>query len=174
MLGSLKNKERRFAKREDSIFRMRIRVHWSRTEENLPFFLFFIFLFMVETREYWMIYRGPWFGSSPAPSTPFPSASYLSFSFFLCVAGRYHLWRERGGGVAESYDSEKAWSSTNHSILSGWDYVLPNGLATLLSVCRDWADVWRVLKNPQPISNRINSPIWQPVCYSSWSWSRKS
>ncbi len=49
-------------------------------------------------REYWMIYRGPGFlavlclGSlfTPFP-TPLPAASYLSFSVFLCVAGRPYL-----------------------------------------------------------------------------------
>jgi hypothetical protein len=51
-----------------------------------------------QCREYWMIYRWPcflavvWFGSSP---TPFLVTSCLSFSIFLCVAGRAY-WRERG------------------------------------------------------------------------------
>ncbi len=37
-----------------------------------------------------------WFGSSPAPFVPLPSASCrLSFSVFLCVADRAY-WRERG------------------------------------------------------------------------------
>ncbi len=54
-------------------------------------------------REIWMIYRGPgflaflWFGSSPTPSSPFPSASCLSFSVSHCVAGRAY-WCERGVG----------------------------------------------------------------------------
>jgi hypothetical protein len=49
-------------------------------------------------RKYWMIIRGPgflevvWFGSSPSPS-----ASCLSFSVFLCVAGRVY-WQQRGEG----------------------------------------------------------------------------
>ncbi len=61
-----------------------------------------------------------------ATRTFFPSllsASCLSFSVFLCVAGRA-CWRERGGGgegVPKSYDSEKDWSSINHSILYGLD-----------------------------------------------------
>jgi hypothetical protein len=39
-----------------------------------------------------------WFGSSPPP----PSASSLSFSIFLCVAGRTY-WR-KGWGGAKPYD----------------------------------------------------------------------
>ncbi len=39
---------------------------------------------------------------------PPPSTSCLSFSVFLCVAGRAY-WRERGGGGG-------AWSSIDHSI----------------------------------------------------------
>ncbi len=61
------------------------------------------------------------FGSSPTPS-PSPVSKFLSLSVFLCVAGRAY-WLERGdvggGGGAKSYDGEKAWSSINHSILSG-------------------------------------------------------
>ncbi len=83
-------------------------------------------------REFEMIYRGPrflavaWFGSSTTPSPHYlPSASCLSFSVFLCVAGRAY-WRERrvgGGDGAKSCDGEKAWSSINHSILSGWMFI---------------------------------------------------
>ncbi len=43
-----------------------------------------------------------------------PSASYLSFSVFLYVAS-WVYWRDRGG--VNSYDSENAWSSINHTIL---------------------------------------------------------
>ncbi len=52
--------------------------------------------------EYWLIYRGSgflafiWYGSSPTPYLPFPTTNCLSFSVFLCVAGRAH-WQERGG-----------------------------------------------------------------------------
>jgi hypothetical protein len=67
------------------------------------------------SREYWMIYRAPsflavvWFGSSPTPfPIPFPSASCLSFSVFLCVAGRA-CWRERGRARgAKSYDHRES------------------------------------------------------------------
>jgi len=53
-------------------------------------------------------------------SLPLPSANCLSFSVFLCLAGRAYC-RERGGGGergAKSYDCKKAWPSINHSILS--------------------------------------------------------
>jgi hypothetical protein len=54
------------------------------------------------------------------PLPPLPSATCLSFSVFLCVAGRADL-RERGwvggGRRAKSYDREKDWPSVNHSIL---------------------------------------------------------
>ncbi len=39
-----------------------------------------------------------WFGSSPTPFPPLPSASCLSFTVFLCVAVRAY-WRERGRGA---------------------------------------------------------------------------
>jgi hypothetical protein len=73
------------------------------------------------TREYWMVYREPgflalgWFGSSPTPFHPLPSASCLFFSVFLCVTGQAYWW-ERWG--AKSYDGEKDWYSMNHSTLS--------------------------------------------------------
>jgi hypothetical protein len=55
------------------------------------------------------------------PLAPLSSASWLSFSDFLCVAG-WPYWREwKGGGGgqgAKSYNREKAWLSINHSILS--------------------------------------------------------
>jgi len=84
-----------------------------------------ILLYCKTESTYRMIYWGPsflavlWFGSTPTPHPPLPSASYLSFSVFLCVAGRAH-WPERGEGVhgraAKSYEREKACSSINHSL----------------------------------------------------------
>ncbi len=55
----------------------------------------------------------------PPSSSLLPSASCLSLSVFLGVAGRA-FWREKGegGGGAKLYDLEKAWPSINHSILS--------------------------------------------------------
>ncbi len=47
-----------------------------------------------------------------------PSASCLSLPVFLCVADLAY-WQERGGGGVKLSDDEKAWSSSNHSILSG-------------------------------------------------------
>ncbi len=83
------------------------------------------------SREYWMISRGPdliavvWFDSSPTPR-PYPQ---LSFSVFPCVAGggraywrdSVEVWErgEGGEGGANPYDRGKAWSSINHSLLSG-------------------------------------------------------
>ncbi len=62
-------------------------------------------------------------GSTPTPIPPLPSASSLSFSDFLCVAGRAN-WRERCGAGgrrgAKSYNREEAWPSINHSILSAY------------------------------------------------------
>ncbi len=69
-----------------------------------------------------MIYRGPgltvfvWFGSSP---TPCPQ-QVVSLSQSFCLSP---LELTDGGGWGEepkSYDGEKALSSINHSILSGY------------------------------------------------------
>ncbi len=60
---------------------------------------------------------------SRPPYPPLPSASSLSFSGFLCVAGRAN-WRERcgvgGGRGAKSYNHEEAWLFLNFSILSAY------------------------------------------------------
>jgi hypothetical protein len=59
-----------------------------------------------------MIYRRPGLNAaSPTYSPQLPSTSCLSFSVLLFVAGR---------GWPKSYDGEKALSSINHSILSGY------------------------------------------------------
>ncbi len=93
------------------------------------------------SREYWMIYRGPgflavgWFGSSPTPSPPMQSASCLSFSVFLYVAGEAY---RMGGG--EEGVGEKAWPSINHSIFSG---VLPVRLKEL----SEWGICIRMCKH---------------------------
>ncbi len=63
-----------------------------------------------------------WFGSSPTPpSPPLPTSSCLSFSLFPV-----HRWLslpkrggEGGGRGDKSYDSTKACSTINHSLLSG-------------------------------------------------------
>jgi hypothetical protein len=80
-----------------------------------------------------MIYRG----SMPAPF-PLLSASWLSFSVFLCVAGSAY-WRERGelgGRGTESYDRKKAWPSINRSILY-----------ELKSLCHEMNNIFEGLKN---------------------------
>ncbi len=49
---------------------------------------------------------------------PLPTASCLSFSVFLCVAGQAYWRGGEGFGGTKSYDGEKSWSSINHSVLS--------------------------------------------------------
>ncbi len=77
-----------------------------------------------------MIYAGPdflavlWFVSFAHPPS-FPLTSCLSFSAFLYVGGRAY-WQKLGGegrGGAKSFDGEKAWSTTDHSMLSEALYV---------------------------------------------------
>ncbi len=59
----------------------------------------------------------------PLPSSSLiPPANCLSFSVLLChrsLPAYWRYWWERGEVGAKSYDSEKAWSSVNHFILSG-------------------------------------------------------
>jgi hypothetical protein len=59
-----------------------------------------------------------WFDSAPRPPPLSPSESCLSFSVFLCVAGRAYWRGWRGGRGAKSNYREKAWSSIKHSLLS--------------------------------------------------------
>ncbi len=94
-------------------------------------FVFRLLSWIVLSREYRMIYRGPGFlavvrcGSSPALS---PLPSFCNLSLFLSLPARCQSsflteevgdWGGGGGRGAKSYDGEKAWSSINHSILSG-------------------------------------------------------
>ncbi len=80
-----------------------------------------------ESREYWMIYRGPgfidfvYFGSLPTPC-PLSRKQVISLSQSFCVPP-IELTNGRGGG-AKSCDGEKACSSFvyNHSTLSAWIY----------------------------------------------------
>ncbi len=71
------------------------------------------------------------YSSAPRPPPPpLPSTIFLSFSVFLCVAGRA-CWQESGGmGEGEepnpkSYDREKALPFKNHSMLSGLSQFFP-------------------------------------------------
>ncbi len=88
-----------------------------------------IYLFFIGDQAFLLSYD-----SAPRPPLPpLPSARCLSFSAFLCVAGRHTVLtgesgeRGEGGGGgrgAKLSDREKAWSSLNHSILSGWKHSL--------------------------------------------------
>ncbi len=72
-----------------------------------------------ETADFLAIVWSAWFLPHPPPPHPTPiflAASCLSFAVFLCDAGRVY-WR--GGGRSPINDHKKAWSSINHSILSG-------------------------------------------------------
>ncbi len=74
-----------------------IQKSWVATNKRIKRFVqrrltvFLGFYFMVETREYWMVYRGPgflavaWFGSSPAPS-PLFRQQVVSLSHSSCVS----------------------------------------------------------------------------------------
>ncbi len=64
-----------------------------------------------------------WLGSSPTPFPPITSVSSNSdtqedWERETTCSGETGLGGE-GGGWAKSYDSKKAWSSINHSMLSG-------------------------------------------------------
>jgi hypothetical protein len=85
----------------------------------------------------WIIYRGPgflavvWVGSSP-PS--FSHQQVLSF-LYLTVCRRSSYRRAgvgRGFRGTTSYDSEKPWSSINHSILSGTTRFIRLKISTVL------------------------------------------
>jgi hypothetical protein len=90
-----------------------------------------------------MIYRRPgflavtWFGSSPT-LPPLLSASCLSFSVFLSVAGRAYTvyWREKGGGGAKPYDGDKAWSSKTSFSTLWFIITLNHCFRTLFDFCR--------------------------------------
>ncbi len=76
-------------------------------------------------REYWMIYRGPGFLEDEMIwLLPHHLSRQLvvSLSQSPCVS-LVELTNGTGnGGGAQSYDGEKAWSSINHSLLSGSAY----------------------------------------------------
>ncbi len=70
-----------------------------------------------------IIYRGPnflavvWFGSTPAPSPPLPSANCLSCTVFLCVACPAY-WRERGRTWSRIIPPRESLGLYKSSILS--------------------------------------------------------
>jgi hypothetical protein len=72
-----------------------------------------------------MIYREPAFSRSydVAPPPTLSCQQVVSVSQSSCVSPvelTDGIGGEEGGGGAKTYDGEKAWSSINHSILSGW------------------------------------------------------
>ncbi len=82
---------------------------------------------IVETSEYWMIYRGPgflaviWFGSSPTDLPHLPSASCPSFSVFLHVCRRSKLNYVRGGkGVGSQIKWPRESLALNKSFNTLW------------------------------------------------------
>ncbi len=104
----------------------------------------------VYIRDYWMIYRGQAFSRSNdlapllAPSPHHP-VSKLARRHTGRLRNRDNLLTGDGGeefGLAEAYNRKKAFSSTNHSILSG---VLPfssTGRNTLMG--RGQSSIWSV------------------------------
>ncbi len=68
------------------------------------------------------------FGPSPTPLTPIFRQQIVSLSQSFCVSPVEHTNGGKGGWGAKSYDREKAWPSTNHSVLSVKDYVSVKGV----------------------------------------------
>jgi hypothetical protein len=133
--------------------------------------------YLVLPREYWMIYRGPgflaieWFGSSPVPLPLLQSASCLSFSVFLYVAGRAY-WRERRGSCgrgAKSYAREKTLPSMYYSILSGFIPLCTNvwapemDLDTVFSKGKFFHIKFPSLKIEYSIATHLQY-IWNVIC----------
>jgi hypothetical protein len=75
------------------------------------------------------------FAPSPPPP-PSPVNKLIFFFVFLCVATEAY-WREREPGGDKTYDGEKAWSSINHSILSG--------LGGILSFRSSMVDIFKLI-----------------------------
>ncbi len=101
----------------------------------------------VNCREYWMFYRGPdilavvWFTVVP-PHPSYPPSLVSKPD-----------WRHKGrlsNRRAETYDGEKAWSSINHSILSGSLY------SFLADKCLGW---WKLTS--ESLVGQIESAIIQ-------------
>jgi hypothetical protein len=82
-----------------------------------------------------MVYRGSgfldvvFFGSSPTPYPPHPSVITLSLSSYVLLVELTDGEGGGGGRGAKSYDGEKAWSSTKHSILSGVNSCYSNSVS---------------------------------------------
>ncbi len=106
--------------------------------------------------EYWMISRGPgflavvWFGSSPTPFPPLPSAKCRSFSVFLCVADRAHC-REAGEGGSQIILPPESLPGPL-SIIRNWLLRFPHVAPTLRVLYRE-CDVTRIGKTPQIVKH---------------------
>ncbi len=101
-----------------------------------------------------------WCGSSHTLSPRLPSASCVSFSGFLCVAGRAYR-QERGGG-AESYDGEKVCSSINRPILNTlWTHTSVMMLVTRL--------FWKSSSDSRSFSSYIYSVQTRTQKPNSWT-----
>jgi hypothetical protein len=96
-------------------------IRWPTDEPlNLPFFS----KTKVSAREYWMIYSWPTMLSHRHMIwlyPPFPLSRQQVFQSSFVSPVELSYWRVEGGGGrgTKSYDGEKAWSSINHSLLSG-------------------------------------------------------
>ncbi len=67
--------------------------------------------------DYWMFYRGSWFGSSPTYSPPSVSSTGDTHEERETEATWWWERGEGGGRGAESYDRKKGWSSINHKFV---------------------------------------------------------
>ncbi len=115
-----------------------------------------------------MIYRKPGFlsvvcfGSSPHPLNPPPTSpvSKLNWRHAGSLRKRDNLLTGKG---AKSYQSKKAWSSLNHSILSGFIFI--NSL--LLSAGRCTREEWEACTVPPVALAWLSSRL--PVLASPWA-----
>jgi hypothetical protein len=111
-----------------------------------------------------MYYRGPgglavvWPGSFPLPFPPFSSASGLSF-WFSCVSP-VELTDADGGGEGEgAKDSEKAWSSKIHLLLSGAVHFIGRSVGGCTVFC--WAEYLEFLvANPKCMQSSCSAKVY--------------
>ncbi len=83
---------------------------------------------------------------------PLPTACCLSFSVFLCIAGRAYLRARREGmGKEPNHTTEKAWPSMNSLLLSGCAIFL----SAPMWLCTRAAYLYRHLSKPSPPSQHM-------------------